>query len=50
MWNDEAYNQISEEERSLYMAGSIHPAKAGNLEWGLLNLERKIESIISKVR
>lgn len=44
MWNDEAFNKISEEEHSLYMADSIHPTKAGYLEWWLPYLENEIET------
>lgn len=32
-WNDDTFNSISAEERDLYMADSIHPTKAGYLEW-----------------
>lgn len=42
MWNDKAFNQISDEERSLYMADSIHPTKAGYLEWWLPYMEEVI--------
>ncbi|EOS38364.1 hypothetical protein C808_02565 [Lachnospiraceae bacterium M18-1] len=43
MWSDMAFNQISTEERDLYMADSIHPTKAGYLEWWLPYMENKIE-------
>ncbi len=43
MWNDESFNQISEEERDLYMADSIHPTKAGYLEWWSPYMENEIE-------
>lgn len=43
MWDDEAFNRISEEDRSLYMADSIHPTKAGYLEWWLPYMEDKME-------
>ena len=33
MWNDEAFNDISDEQRGLYLADPIHPTKAGYLEW-----------------
>lgn len=33
MWSDECFNATSQEQRDLYMADSIHPTKAGYLEW-----------------
>ncbi len=33
LWNNEEFNQISDEERTLYMADPIHPTKAGYLKW-----------------
>ena len=33
LYTDEAFNDISEEQRLLYMADDIHPTKAGYLEW-----------------
>lgn len=33
MWNDDGFNTITEEQRALYMADSIHPTQAGYLEW-----------------
>lgn len=43
MWNDKTFNDISDEKRSLYMADSIHPTKAGYLEWWLPYMEKRIE-------
>lgn len=33
LWNNGEFNNISEEERKLYMADPIHPTKAGYLKW-----------------
>ena len=33
LWNDEGLNNISEENRSLYMSDAIHPTQAGYLCW-----------------
>jgi len=33
MWNDDGFNAITEDQRALYMADSIHPTQAGYLEW-----------------
>lgn len=32
-YSNKEFNNISAEERSLYMADNIHPTKAGYLEW-----------------
>ncbi len=33
LWNDQKFNEISPEERKLFMADPIHPTKAGYLVW-----------------
>lgn len=33
MWNDAEFNNISEDEKKLYMADDIHPTQAGYYEW-----------------
>ena len=33
LWNDPDMNTVSPEDYKLYMADSIHPTKAGYLEW-----------------
>ena len=35
LWNNESINNISEEERKLYLVDSIHPTKAGYRDWWL---------------
>ena len=39
LWNDDALNNISEEQRKLYMLDDIHPTKAGYWEWWLEPIE-----------
>lgn len=39
LWNDEAFNQITPEKRTLYMADAIHPTQAGYLEWWTPKIE-----------
>lgn len=43
LWDSQAFNSISEEQRELYMADDIHPTQAGYLEWWLPEFERNIE-------
>lgn len=46
MWNDEAFNDISEEQRTLYYADPIHPTRAGYLEWWTPCFERFLSEIL----
>ena len=39
LYTDEVFNDISDEQRSLYMADDIHPTKAGYLEWWTPKME-----------
>lgn len=45
MYRDESFNDISEEERLLYMADKIHPSKAGYREWWLPKFEEALSGI-----
>lgn len=45
MWNDAAFNDISQQQRDLYMADSIHPTKAGYLEWWTPYMENMIYEV-----
>lgn len=45
LYRDQAFNDISEEERALYMADSIHPTKAGYREWWLPKFEEALSGI-----
>ncbi|MBR3405233.1 MAG: SGNH/GDSL hydrolase family protein [Firmicutes bacterium] len=42
LWSDDAFNAISEEERSLYMYDSVHPTKAGYRDWWCPEMERQL--------
>ena len=47
MWSDAAFNDISAEQRALYMADDIHPTQAGYLEWWTPFFEEKLEEVIN---
>jgi hypothetical protein len=47
LWNDADFNDITAEQRSRYMADSIHPTREGYLEWWTPYLKRIIITIIS---
>ena len=48
MWNDRDFNAITEEQRALYMADSIHPTQAGYLEWWTPMMERTLYRVMEK--
>ena len=48
MWNDETFNELTSEQRQLYMADAIHPTQAGYLEWWTPYMERVMVEILSK--
>ncbi len=39
LWSDDDINNISDDDRSLYMLDGIHPTKAGYLKWWLPHME-----------
>ncbi len=47
MWTDEAFNALTEEQRSLYMADPIHPTQAGYLLWWTPYFEASLEAAIN---
>ncbi|HUM83101.1 MAG TPA: SGNH/GDSL hydrolase family protein [Lachnospiraceae bacterium] len=46
LYTDEEFNNITQEERALYMRDPIHPTKAGYLKWWLPKIEEQIYSYI----
>lgn len=42
LFTDTGFNDITEEQRSLYMADKIHPTKAGYLEWWTPKMEQEL--------
>lgn len=46
LYTDEAFNNITEEQRSLYMADAIHPTKAGYLEWWTPKMEEYLYEFV----
>lgn len=42
LYRDEAFNDLTDEERDLYMSDSIHPTKAGYREWWLPKFEEAL--------
>lgn len=47
LWNDAEFNELTDEECSLYMADKIHPTQAGYLEWWTPYMEEKMEEYLA---
>jgi len=48
LYTDNEFNDISDEKRALYMADSIHPTKAGYLEWWVPKMEEYLYQYLSE--
>lgn len=46
MWSDADFNEITPEQRDLYLADAIHPTKAGYLEWWTPYIEKVLCEVI----
>lgn len=46
LWNDATFNDVSAEQRSLYMSDAIHPTKAGYLEWWTPKMEAYLHAYV----
>lgn len=49
LYTDTAFNDITAEQRSLYMADKIHPTKAGYLQWWTPKMEEYIYSYVKEI-
>ncbi len=49
LYDDAAFNAITVEQRSLYMADKIHPTKAGYLEWWTPKMEQYINDCLDRI-
>lgn len=46
LYTDQAFNDIDEAQRALYMADAIHPTRAGYLEWWTPVIEKKLIEVV----
>lgn len=46
LWNNDKINNITDEERRLYLVDKIHPTKAGYKEWWLPVFQKELYSIL----
>lgn len=42
LWNSDEFNDISDDNRALYMADPIHPTKAGYMKWWCPEIEKQL--------
>ena len=47
-WNDEEINNITDEQRKIYLVDHIHPTKAGYKEWWLQKFQERLNEVIVK--
>ena len=48
LYTDSEFNNISDEQRALYMVDPIHPTKAGYLEWWTPKMEEYLYQFVGK--
>lgn len=49
LWHDDAFNNISVEERKLYMQDDIHPTMAGYKMWWSPEMEKQILAFLAQI-
>lgn len=47
-WNDEGINNITDEQKEIYLIDHIHPTKAGYKEWWLPSFRETLNEVIDK--
>ncbi len=47
-WNDEKINNITDEQKAIYLIDHIHPTKAGYKEWWLPEFQSALYEVINK--
>ena len=45
-WNDAEINNITEDQRKLYLIDHIHPTKAGYKEWWLPKFQKTLYEVM----
>lgn len=50
LYTDKRFNDISNDDRTLFMADALHPTKAGYLKWWLLKIEEFMFDFIKNKR
>ncbi len=48
LWNDEEINNITDEQKEIYLIDHIHPTKAGYKEWWLPAFQKTLYEVIRK--
>lgn len=48
LWSDESFNDISDEQRSIYMLDEVHPTMAGYRDWWGPEIEKQLLDFLRK--
>ena len=48
LWTDADFNDLTNEQRALYMADAIHPTQAGYLEWWTPVIEKDLYEVVAE--
>lgn len=48
LWNSEEFNNITPEQRALYMSDDIHPTKAGYRDWWCPEMEKSLKLLYDR--
>lgn len=46
LWNDEAFNDITDEQRDRYMVDEVHPTRAGYMDWWTPRFEEALQELL----
>ncbi len=47
-WNDEEINNITDQQKEIYLIDHIHPTKAGYKEWWLPKFQETLNEVIDR--
>lgn len=48
LWNNDEFNNISNDERNLYMNDPVHPLRAGYMKWWCPEMEKQLLELLEK--
>ena len=48
LWHDNAFNDLTVEQRFLYMNDAIHPTRAGYLQWWLPQFQKILTEVLKE--
>ena len=48
LWHSDTFNDLTEEQRKIYMVDNIHPSKAGYRDWWGPELEKQLLAYLNR--